>query len=110
MVQYKYKQKYKQTSSHRARVVHILAAVSRYPGDGIPRYRLQCEASLSTIQLHEYLYFMVDNGLLLVTQDNRKLHKGKPRKLYHISRSKGHLFMKLYDEMHKADLLYGVSK
>jgi predicted transcriptional regulator len=53
---------------------------------------------------------MVDNGLLLVTQDNRKLHKGKPRKLYHISRSKGHLFMKLYDEMHKADLLYGVSK
>jgi hypothetical protein len=52
---------------------------------------------------------MVDNGLLLVTQDNRKLHKGKPRNLYHTT-SKSFLFMKPYDSMHRADLLYGVSK
>jgi hypothetical protein len=50
MVQYKYKQKHKQTASHRARVEivhHILAAVSRYPGDGIPRYRSNAKQALA---------------------------------------------------------------
>jgi predicted transcriptional regulator len=75
----------KTTASHRARVSivqQVLIAVSKYPSDGIPSYRLQCEASLSHNQIREYVQFMVDNGLLLVTQDNRKLHKGQPRVIY----------------------------
>jgi predicted transcriptional regulator len=104
------KPNHKKTQTHRARVevVHsILNQALKFQGEGIPRFRLQCFANLSNRQMNEYTKFMVANGLLFVTYDN-SLYKGKPRMLYHSSQ-KGILFMRLYDSMHKSDLLYGVT-
>lgn len=88
----------------------ILEAVSRYPGDGVPRYKLQCLAEISTNQMCTYIPFLVSDGLLFETYDNREemKHKGNAKVLYHLTR-KSILFLKLYDTMHKEDLLYGVS-
>ncbi len=95
---------------HRVEIINqILTIVSRQYPEGINKTRLMYHCELSTSQTRAYIPYLVENGLLSVSEDHINKHKGVVMNPYFLTQ-KGLCFLKLYDDMHKNDLLYGVSE
>jgi predicted transcriptional regulator len=94
---------------HRVEIINqILTVVYRHYPEGINKTRVMYHCELSSQQTRAYIPYLVENDLLTVSEDHNNKHKGNVMNLYFLTQ-KGLCFLKLYDDMHKNDLLYGFS-